>query len=905
MNSASTPSSRPWAWGRNLVGIPSVKNPHDAQQGSEPTPLTEWPLRCSALFLVIAAVLTSGLFTATGAENAAPLHRIDGSYIKDWLVLGPFPWQGPETDHLLAAGGEAAVRPKEGDGVTTPDGARLTWQQLRSNDDCVNLERTFGLSDQVVAYVYCELQSAQAADTHCRLWAEQSADLWLNGLRISLSPQSVPVQLRAGVNTCLIKVKQTRSEWKFLFQMLPAERAILDVHVVDPARQNVERASVQLYASSNLVAQADTDKAGLASVAVYPVSGLYDLRVTSGQLGAWQLNVPLRPGERRTLEVQLQNAVSISGRVLASDAETPQQAIPVQALSWNGAAGESGLSATVLTDQEGVFRFVNLKPGPYQIRCHSSAGHVFYRKKTESEQASTAVVELLRGESISGINFVLPEIKKGVWTNYPILRGLKQQRALSINQTADGVLWVGTGGAGIYGFNGLDFKTVFDKLAGVSVLAMETDGKAGLWLGTTSGVMHYDGSQVLTYGLTDSFPRKAIHSICREPDGTTWFGTWSGLGKFDGQKFVLLTAKDGLPSNWIHGILRARDGVLWIGTSEGVAHFDGQNFTRFPIPGIRAIHHIHQAKDGAIWLATSHGAIRHDGKGLFRLDMESGLISNEVRDIAQTPDGALWFATDAGVSSYDGTCIVNYTVSDGLAARAVEDIYADAGGVLWFATPDGLSRFDPEGLLQFTKRDGLIKRDGRTAGVFTLESDAQDKVWLGTEWGGAFRIEGTKIEPVPSEPEKLYVRRIHRGGDGALWFGTDAGIYKYDGQRLARVLQRRWVLALTSDDRGHLWFGGGWSGGGLSRLNPQTGESRLVPRERSERRNLDWVFLGPRSLSYKSIRRPPTKAGSSCGSGLGRVARRGNTYYLQFDWFSSLERRARSDITYADQRSAQ
>lgn len=56
------------------------------------------------------------------------------------------------------------------------------------------------------------------------------------------------------------------------------------------------------------------------------------------------------------------------------------------------------------------------------------------------------------------------------------------------------------------------------------------------------------------------------------------------------------------------------------------------------------------------------------------------------------------------------------------------------------------------------------------------------------------------------------VRAIAQGGDGALWFGTDAGLVRYDGRRVQRIggeeVAARRVLALRFDEDGEtLWAG--------------------------------------------------------------------------------------------------
>ena len=56
------------------------------------------------------------------------------------------------------------------------------------------------------------------------------------------------------------------------------------------------------------------------------------------------------------------------------------------------------------------------------------------------------------------------------------------------------------------------------------------------------------------------------------------------------------------------------------------------------------------------------------------------------------------------------------------------------------------------------------------------------------------------------------VRAIAQGRDGALWFGTDAGLVRYDGRRVQRIggeeVAARRVLALRFDEDGEtLWAG--------------------------------------------------------------------------------------------------
>ena len=48
---------------------------------------------------------------STHAQNALPTHRVQGQFIKEWLVLGPFQSEDLEADFLAPVGGETAIRP--------------------------------------------------------------------------------------------------------------------------------------------------------------------------------------------------------------------------------------------------------------------------------------------------------------------------------------------------------------------------------------------------------------------------------------------------------------------------------------------------------------------------------------------------------------------------------------------------------------------------------------------------------------------------------------------------------------------------------------------------------------------------------------------------------------------------
>jgi hypothetical protein len=90
-------------------------------------------LRWAIVFVISALAITS-----RAQEMPAAVHGIDGSFIKEWLVLGPLPSDAIAHDFLGESGGELAARPSEGDALRTSDGKTLIWK--RYNVIC--LQRT-------------------------------------------------------------------------------------------------------------------------------------------------------------------------------------------------------------------------------------------------------------------------------------------------------------------------------------------------------------------------------------------------------------------------------------------------------------------------------------------------------------------------------------------------------------------------------------------------------------------------------------------------------------------------------------------------------------------------------------------------------------------------------------------
>ena len=142
-------------------------------------------------------------------------------------------------------------------------------------------------------------------------------------------------------------------------------------------------------------------------------------------------------------------------------------------------------------------------------------------------------------------------------------------------------------------------------------------------------------------------------------------------------------------------------------------------------------------------------------------------------------------------------------------------------------SPAGLGKQVPAGPGQghwssYGVQDGLA--DNR---VWASYRDHDGSLWFGTE-GGASRYDGETFTTLTTKNGLAHnhVRAILRDGEGSLWFGTPAGVTRYDGENFVTLttedgLAGSRVNAIFQDREGFLWFG--TRTGGVSRYDPSVG----------------------------------------------------------------------------------
>jgi signal transduction histidine kinase/ligand-binding sensor domain-containing protein len=313
-------------------------------------------------------------------------------------------------------------------------------------------------------------------------------------------------------------------------------------------------------------------------------------------------------------------------------------------------------------------------------------------------------------------------------------------------------------------------------------------------------------------------------SIAQTQDGFIWIGTTSGLIRFDGVRFTQWSPPDGQPLPLpIYCLVAARDGSLWIGSQGSVAHWASGRLTRYAA-GPFSVLAILERRDGTIWFTRVGG-----GKpgGLCRLERgasqcygaSDGIEGLGTDALAEDGAGNLWIGGDASVVRWTPTAHVAYPLPQllsviGSGVAALEPA-PDEG--VWVGMENVSGRELGLQRLAAGRMQPVVagKLDGSTLPVFTLHYDGSGSLWVGTENQGIYRIHGETVDQFRSVDGLSgdHVWKFLEDREGTLWVATTRGLDAFHDRGVV-TLSTREGLGLDQVDSvlaardGTVWVGG-------------------------------------------------------------------------------------------------
>jgi PAS domain S-box-containing protein len=399
----------------------------------------------------------------------------------------------------------------------------------------------------------------------------------------------------------------------------------------------------------------------------------------------------------------------------------------------------------------------------------------------------------------------------------------------SLAQTTDGYLWIGTTD-GLLRFDGISFERYRPEVGAlmatsVSELMAVPDG--GLWVGfTRGGASFVRNGRVTNYSDSDGFPVSTVRWFARDRSGAIWVSAVGGIARLEGRRWVSDYRAWNLPDGTPWALLVDREGTLWVATGSQIMYLRAGEKS-FQSTGIRCtrVSVLVEAADGAIWFYDGElgklRAFRQDGDKKFKMLPDIEILGEAA---VFDRDGALWVGGD-GLSRFPppsgagghglGEPVEKFTEGQGLSSRNADAILEDREGNLWIGTDGGLDRFRFRNVTWFPLRGNS----------FTLSEGPGGEIWAGSrgERLPLVRVEDGK--PVPGGPTDVFT--VYRDPDNTLWYSGNHTLVHWQDGRFSEVEVPEQVRklslsatppdpvvasAITKDHSGDLWVAFGGSG---------------------------------------------------------------------------------------------
>ncbi len=447
----------------------------------------------------------------------------------------------------------------------------------------------------------------------------------------------------------------------------------------------------------------------------------------------------------------------------------------------------------------------------------------------------------------------------------------------SFTQSADGTIWAATLASGLLKIEkeSMTSSIVSDSVKETSNLSPEpifhvyADSRGNIWsLSLGSGATKYNpATRKAEHYRNEEMDPNSISSntafdIFEDRDKRLWICTLEGLDLYkpESESFHRFNSQNtNLPSSRLYSIYQSREGLYWIGTIVGLANGSKNLFPKYNSSigklSNDSVNAFGETTDGSIWVGTDNGLNRLRGNATeftWINEYSEPSISNSTVMSLLGEGNILWIGTFSGglnKLNIDTNEVEIFRSSrfdsSSLAANGVTSILRTSSGKLLVGTyGGGLSILDERtGSFNNLTHDPFDEKTLSNNNVIALFEDSLGYVWIGTENGlNQFNVETSAFRRIYTERGNTnsissdMVWSFYEDRNQDLWLGTKGGgLNRWTKQDRANGIEKfrhysedislpsSNIYGIQSGTKGNIWLS---HNRGVTKLNPQTGESR-------------------------------------------------------------------------------
>jgi ligand-binding sensor domain-containing protein/signal transduction histidine kinase len=408
----------------------------------------------------------------------------------------------------------------------------------------------------------------------------------------------------------------------------------------------------------------------------------------------------------------------------------------------------------------------------------------------------------IRGQAVDPLRMT----SQYMWERWGSERGFPGGSVSAIAQTADGYLWIGTS-KGLIRFDGISFRVFPQAIPGSSpidsVQNLLTDADGNLWvlLQSTRILRYHDGKFEPGHDQAEF----GITAIDKQKNGAVLFSSLAfGPLRFRQGKFETLLAQAEPTSGQAYDELSSR--FSW---STGVAEH------RLAEPD-SAVISATETMDGKVWLGTRE-------KGLYSLvggritPVQNAKPNARITCMLPLQDGKLWIGTENGVFEWNGTSLSQSDVPASLRLTKIFTMIRDSDSNMWVGTAQGLLRFNTKGVSEETSEVN--------SPATALFEDREGNIWAGDQRGIERLRDSTFITYAVADAHSESSGPIYVDDGGRAWFAPfEGGLHWLKDGRSESVPNdglNQDVIYSISGAKNELWIGR--QRGGLTHLEFSNG----------------------------------------------------------------------------------
>jgi ligand-binding sensor domain-containing protein len=337
-------------------------------------------------------------------------------------------------------------------------------------------------------------------------------------------------------------------------------------------------------------------------------------------------------------------------------------------------------------------------------------------------------------------------------------------------------LLVGTD-TGLYQGNGMGFRRLElpSFLGVVQVLSLLRDRDSNIWVGTTRGLIRINAKGISFSEENELRGDGGINVLFEDREGSLWIGGALGLGRIRDSAFVTYSSVRDRRFARNGPIYVDPEGRTWLAPAQGGLYVLQSGHVQ-AVPSIPANEVVYSISGGGdeVWAGRQHGGLtrlhfRNGTIGSQSYTKENGLTQNSAYAVYESRDGSVWAGTlNGGVSKFKDGRFTTYTAANGLASNTISAILETRDGGMWFATPDGLSSYSSGRWKTYTPGEGLPSPE-----VNCLFEDSSGTLWSGTSAGLAF-FASNQFQAPHESPDVLREPIVGMAEDtgGRFWIST-------------------------------------------------------------------------------------------------------------------------------------